>query len=34
MIEDEDQEDDEWGVALSSGCCLKSVSLVIKNEII
>lgn len=34
MLEDEDQEDDEWGVALSSGCCLKAVATVIKNDVI
>lgn len=33
-IEDEDAEDDEWGVALSSGCCLKAISMVIKNDVI
>ncbi len=33
-IEDEDEEDDELGVALSSGCCLAAVSLVIGNAII
>ena len=22
QIEDDDEEDDEWGVAMSSGCCL------------
>lgn len=34
LLEDEDQEDDEWGVALSSGCCLKAVSMVIKNDVV
>lgn len=33
-IEDEDEEDDELGVALSSGCCLAAVALVIRNAII
>ena len=33
-IEDEDEEDDELGVALSAGCCLAAVSLVIGNNII
>lgn len=33
-IEDEDEEDDELGVALSSGCCLAAVALVIGNDII
>jgi len=33
-IEDEDEEDDELGVALSAGCCLAAVSLVIGNTII
>lgn len=33
-IEDEDEEDDELGVALSSGCCLAAVALVIGNNII
>ena len=32
-IEDEDEEDDELGVALSSGCCLAAISLVIGNDI-
>jgi hypothetical protein len=34
MIEDEDAEDDEWGVALSSGCCLKAVAMTIKDDVI
>lgn len=34
MIEDEDEEDDELGVALSAGCCLAAVSQVIGNKII
>lgn len=33
-IEDEDAEDDEWGVALSSGCCLRAVANVIKDDVI
>jgi hypothetical protein len=33
-IEDEDEEDDELGVALSSGCCLAAVSAIIGNNII
>ena len=33
-LEDEDEEDDELGVALSSGCCLAAVSLVLGNQII
>lgn len=33
-LEDEDQEDDELGVALSAGCCLAAVALVIGNNII
>ena len=33
-IEDEDEEDDELGVALSAGCCLAAVSTVIGNNII
>jgi len=33
-IEDEDEEDDELGVALSAGCCLAAVSLVIGNNIV
>ena len=33
-IEDEDEEDDEYGVALSSGCCLAAIALVIRNAII
>ena len=32
-IEDEDEEDEELGVALSSGCCLAAVALVIGNNI-
>jgi importin subunit beta-1 len=32
-IEDEEDEDDELGVALSSGCCLNAVALVIGNDI-
>lgn len=34
LLDDEDQEDDEWGVALSSGCCLKAVSVVVKDEVV
>jgi hypothetical protein len=33
-IEDEDDEDDELGVALSAGCCLAAVSLVVGNNIL
>lgn len=33
-IEDEDEEDEELGVALSAGCCLAAVALVIGNSII
>lgn len=33
-IEDEDEEDDELGVATASGCCLAAISLVIGNYII
>ena len=33
-IENEDDEDDELGVALSSGCCLNAMALVIGNDII
>ena len=33
-IEDEDDQDDELGVALSSGCCLNAISLIIGNEIL
>jgi importin subunit beta-1 len=32
-IEDEDEEDDELGVALSSACCLAAMALVIGNDI-
>jgi importin subunit beta-1 len=32
-IDDEDQEDDELGVALSAGCCLAAVAIVIGNTI-
>lgn len=32
-IEDEDEDDDEFGVAMSAGCCLGAISLVIGNEI-
>lgn len=32
-IEDEEDEDDEFGVALSSGCCLGAISLIVGNEI-
>ena len=34
VIEDEDDEDDELGVATSAGCCLAAVSLVIGNIIV
>lgn len=33
-IEDEDEEDDELGVALSSGCCLAAMALVIGDSIL
>ncbi len=33
-FEDEDDQDDELGVALSSGCCLNAISLIIGNEIL
>jgi hypothetical protein len=32
-IEEEDDEDDELGVALSSGCCLAAIAQVIGNDI-
>jgi importin subunit beta-1 len=32
-IEGEDDDDEEWGVALSSGCCLASVAQVIGNAV-
>lgn len=32
-IEEEDEDDDELGVALSSGCCLAAIALVVGNEI-
>jgi hypothetical protein len=32
-IEDEEDEDDEFGIALSSGCCLRAIALVIGNDI-
>lgn len=32
-LEDEDEEDDELGVALSSGCCLSAIALLIGNDI-
>ncbi len=34
IIEDEDDEDDELGVATSAGCCLAAISLIIGNQII
>jgi hypothetical protein len=33
-IEDEDEEDDQFGVYLSAGCCLVEVAQVIGNDII
>lgn len=33
-LEDEDDEDDELGVALSSGCCLAAMSLVVGDYIL
>ena len=33
VIEDEDEDADEWGVALSAGCCLGVVSQVIGNPV-
>lgn len=33
-IEDEDEDDDELGVALSSGCCLNAISALIGDEIL
>ncbi len=32
-IDEDSGEDDEFGVALSSGCCLASIALIIGNEI-
>jgi hypothetical protein len=32
-IQDEDEDDDEFGVALSAGCCLGAISIVVGNEI-
>lgn len=33
-IEDNDDEEEEWGVNMSSGCCLQKVSLLLKNDVI
>lgn len=33
-IEENDDDDDELGVALSSGCCLASISLLLRNDIL
>lgn len=32
-IEDEDDDGDEWGVAMSSGCCLSKIAQLIGNGI-
>jgi hypothetical protein len=32
-IDDDDEEGDEWGVALSSGCCLDKVAQLVKGDI-
>jgi len=31
---DEDEDDDDWGHALSAACCLQKLSLFIKNDIL
>jgi hypothetical protein len=33
QIESEDDEDDEWGVTMSAGCCLQKVALLLKNDV-
>lgn len=30
---DDDEDDEEWGVNMSSGCCLQKISLILKNDI-
>ena len=32
-MEDDDFDDEEWGVNLSAGCCLQKVSHILKNDI-
>lgn len=34
QIDDEDDAEEEWGVNLSSGCCLVKLSLLLKNEVL
>ena len=31
---EEDQDDDEWGHALSAACCLQKLAQLLKNEVI
>lgn len=33
-IEDDEDEETEWGVHMSSGCCLQKVSLLLRNDVI
>ena len=33
QIESEDEEDDEWGVTMSAGCCLQKVAQLLKNDV-
>jgi L-cysteine desulfidase len=33
-IEDDDDDDGEWGVNMSSGCCLQKISLLLRNDVI
>ena len=33
QIDADDEEDDEWGVTMSAGCCLQKVALLIKNDV-
>lgn len=30
---EEDEEDDEWGVAMSSGCCLQKVAILLQSDV-
>lgn len=33
-IEDNDDDDEEWGVNMSSGCCLQKISMLLRNEVV
>ncbi len=30
---EDDEDDEEWGVNMSAGCCLQKISVILKNEV-